>query len=55
MRPRCVELARVLKPTGSFYFHCDWDAKHYIAEMLDGVFGQGNFINEFRWKRHRPQ
>ncbi len=51
MRPRCVELARVLKPTGSFYFHCDWDAKHYIAEMLDGVFGQGNFINEFRWKR----
>src|SRR6267143_32158 len=24
MRPRCVELARVLKPTGSFYYHCDW-------------------------------
>ncbi len=26
MRPRCVELARVLKPTGSFYYHCDWHA-----------------------------
>jgi len=51
MRPRCVELARVLKPTGSFYFHCDWDAKHYIEELLDGVLGQSNFINEFRWKR----
>ena len=25
MRPRCVELARVLKQTGSFYYHCDWD------------------------------
>jgi len=24
MRPRCVELARVPKRTGSFYYHCDW-------------------------------
>lgn len=24
MRPRCVELARVQKKTGSFYYHCDW-------------------------------
>jgi DNA modification methylase len=23
MRPRCVQLARVLKKTGSFYYHCD--------------------------------
>jgi len=30
MRPRCVELARVLKPTGSFYYHCDWHASHYV-------------------------
>jgi hypothetical protein len=29
MRPRCVELARVLKPTGSFYYHCDWHASRY--------------------------
>ena len=26
MRPRCVELARVLKKTGSFYYHCGWHA-----------------------------
>ena len=26
MRPRCVQLARVLKQTGSFYYHCDWHA-----------------------------
>jgi DNA modification methylase len=26
MRPRCVELARVLKKTGSFYYHCHWHA-----------------------------
>src|SRR5688572_27018367 len=31
MRPRCVELARVLKKTGSFYYHCDWHASHYVT------------------------
>jgi DNA modification methylase len=51
MSLRCVELARVLKPTGSFYFHCDWDAKDHVKEMLDQVLGQSNFIDEFRWKR----
>jgi hypothetical protein len=29
MRPRCVQLARVLKQTGSFYYHCDWHASYY--------------------------
>src|ERR1019366_9153531 len=28
MRPRCVQLARVLKKTGSFYYHCDRHASH---------------------------
>ena len=35
MRPRSVELARVLKKTGSFYYHCDWHASHYVKGMLD--------------------
>jgi hypothetical protein len=26
MRPRCEQLARVLKKTGSFYYHCDYAA-----------------------------
>jgi DNA modification methylase len=39
MRPRCVELARVLKKTGSFYYHCDWHASHYVKVMLDQIFG----------------
>ena len=37
MRPRCVELARVLKKTGSFYYHCDWHASHYVKVMLDQI------------------
>ena len=51
MRPRCVELARVLKKTGSFYYHCDWHACHYVKVMLDSIMGENNFINEIVWKR----
>lgn len=51
MRPRCVELARVLKKTGSFYYHCDWHASHYVKVMLDQIFGETGFINEIIWKR----
>ena len=51
MRPRCVQLARVLKKTGSFYYHCDWHASHYVKVMLDQIFGENNFINEIIWKR----
>jgi DNA modification methylase len=51
MRPRCVELARVLKKTGSFYYHCDWHAAHYVKVMLDQILGENNFINEIVWKR----
>jgi len=51
MHPRCVELARVLKKTGSFYYHCDWHASHYVKVMLDQIFGENNFVNEIVWKR----
>lgn len=51
MRPRCVELARVLKETGSFYYHCDWHASHYVKVMLDQIFGENCFRNEIIWKR----
>jgi len=51
MKPRLRELHRVLKPTGSFYYHCDWHASHYIKVLLDGedLFGYGNFQNEIAW------
>jgi hypothetical protein len=51
MRPRCVELARVLKKTGSFYYHCDWHAGHYVKIMLDQILGENNFQSEVIWKR----
>ena len=49
---RVEELYRVLKPTGSFYLHCDWHANAYIrVNILDKIFGDKNFVNEIVWKR----
>lgn len=50
MRPRMVQLYRVLKTTGSFYYHCDWHASHYVKVwILDQIFGFNNFQNEIIW------
>ena len=53
MTLRVVEIHRVLKPTGSFYLHCDPTASHYLKLVLDAVFCAkgGDFINEISWKR----
>lgn len=51
MHQRAIELQRVLKPTGSLYFHCDPHASHYLKVMLDVVFGDTRFRNEIIWKR----
>jgi DNA modification methylase len=51
MRPRCQELYRVLKKNGSFYYHCDWHASHYVKVMLDQIFGEGQFRSEIIWRR----
>ncbi|MGD0251839.1 MAG: hypothetical protein ABSC01_03990 [Verrucomicrobiota bacterium] len=40
-RPRCVQLARVLKKTGSYYYHCDWHAN----------CGPCFLVHKFRHKR----
>ena len=53
MTLRIVEIHRVLKPTGSFYLHCDPTASHYLKLVCDAVFcGQGgDFVNEISWRR----
>jgi len=48
---RLLELHRILKSTGSLYFHCDPTASHYLKVLLDGVFGIRNFRNEIIWRR----
>ena len=55
MTLRIVEIHRVLKPTGSFYLHCDPTASHYLKLVCDAVFvGQGGeFQNEIIWSYRR--
>ncbi|MYI83195.1 MAG: hypothetical protein F4056_07880 [Chloroflexi bacterium] len=49
MVQRLLPMRRLLKPTGSLYYHCDDTAAHYIKVMLDGIFGHQNFRNEIIW------
>lgn len=49
MTARLLEMRRILKPTGSIYYHCDPTASHYIKIIMDGIFGHDNFRNEIVW------
>ncbi|AUC61382.1 site-specific DNA-methyltransferase (adenine-specific) [Cyanobacterium sp. HL-69] len=51
MTLRITEIHRVLKPTGSFYLHCDPSASHYLKLVLDAIFCSqgGDFLNEIIW------
>jgi site-specific DNA-methyltransferase (adenine-specific) len=51
MSLRLTEIHRVLKPTGSFYLHCDPTASHYLKLILDSIFVTtgGDFRNEIIW------
>ena len=51
MAIRILECHRVLKDTGSLFYHCDDTMQHYIKLMLDIVFGRENFKNEINWRR----
>jgi DNA modification methylase len=53
MTLRIAEIYRVLKPTGSFYLHCDPTASHYLKIIIDAVFCTqgGDYLNEIVWRR----
>ncbi|MBF2055998.1 MAG: restriction endonuclease [Cyanobacterium sp. T60_A2020_053] len=55
MTLRITEIHRVLKPTGSFYLHCDPTASHYLKLVLDAIFCSqgGDFQNEIIWSYQR--
>ena len=49
MAVRLIECHRILKSTGSLYYHCDPLMSHYIKLTADCIFGEGNFRNELVW------
>ena len=51
LKPRIIELHRVLKKTGSIFLHCNWKVESQIKiYLLDQIFGENNFINRINWK-----
>ena len=48
---RIKEIYRVLKPTGTFYLHCDPFANYLLRTLLDSVFipNGGKMLNEIIW------
>ena len=50
MAPRLEALRRVLKPTGTIYLHCDFNAAHYLKILLDVTFGRSWWRGEIIWR-----
>lgn len=48
MTLRLTEIQRVLRPTGSFYLHCDPTASHYLKLVLDAIFCSGGATLEMK-------
>ncbi len=53
LHERLIELHRVLKPSGSIFFHCDRKASHIARLILDEVFGRDMFRSEIIWHYRR--
>ena len=49
MAIRLLEMHRILKSTGSIYFHCDPTMNSWIRIVLDAIFEKKNFRNEIVW------
>ncbi|MDB4973000.1 MAG: Type restriction-modification system methylation subunit [Myxococcaceae bacterium] len=49
LAPRIEQAHRVLKSSGSFYFHIDYREVHYCKLLIDQIFGRDCFLNEIIW------
>ena len=49
LEPRIAHARRVLKPSGSLYFHIDYREVHYCKVLIDELFGRDCFLNEIIW------
>ena len=49
MGVRLAEMRRILKPSGTIYYHCDPVMSHGVKLLMDAIFGNDNFRNEIVW------
>jgi DNA modification methylase len=56
LKERVEHAYRILKPSGSIFFHCDWrmDGSD-IKTILDNVFKENNCRSKIIWKRRNAQ
>ena len=53
LNERLKEMRRILKATGSLFFHCDKTASHIARMLLDEIFKPENFRSEIIWHYKR--
>ncbi|MFL5818369.1 MAG: DNA-methyltransferase [Conexibacter sp.] len=49
LEPRLREAHRLLRASGTLYFHIDYREAHYCKLLLDELFGREQFLNELIW------
>ncbi|MDQ2759772.1 MAG: site-specific DNA-methyltransferase [Actinomycetota bacterium] len=49
IEPRLHQARRLLRQSGTLYFHIDYHEAHYCKLLLDEVFGRESFLNEIIW------
>jgi site-specific DNA-methyltransferase (adenine-specific) len=49
LEPRLQQARRVLRDSGTLYFHIDYREAHYCKLLLDELFGRACFLNEIIW------
>ena len=49
LHPRLRQAYKLLKPSGSLFFHIDYREAHYCKLLLDRIFGRASFMNELIW------
>jgi site-specific DNA-methyltransferase (adenine-specific) len=49
LEPRLSEARRLLRRSGTLYFHIDYLEAHYCKLLLDELFGRECFLNEIIW------
>ena len=50
LKPRLVEMRRILRDDGNIIVHVEPRNSHYVRLVLDEVFGESKFKNEIVWK-----
>lgn len=46
LKPKLLEVKRILTGDGSFFLHLDYREIHYAKVLADEVFGRASFMNE---------